>query len=95
MTEQESLYDDEHADSGILYTKVSVAELRIALARKTTPFGWKTKKNQLSQLLYNRQQNERLSDTFTPAHDSIPREELKMPSPIDNKKNGGGIIFQG
>ena len=70
-----------------------MVELRIELARKSTPFGWKTKKNQLSQLLYKRRQNERFNHIFIPAHDLIPSEELKMPSPIDNKKKGGGHIF--
>ena len=93
MTEEESSYNNEHANSGILYIKVSVVELRIELAPKTTPFGWKTKKKQLSQLLYNRQQYERLNCTFTPAHEMIPSEELKMPSPIDKKKKGGRNIF--
>ena len=76
-----------------MYTKVSVTELRTELARKTTHFAWTTKKKQLSQLLYNRRQNERLNRTFTPAHELIPSEELKMPSPIDNNKKGGRNIF--
>ena len=95
LIEQELLYNEELADSGILYTKISVVEMRIELARKSTPFGWKTKKNQLSQLLYNRRQYERLNHTFTPAHELIHSEELKRPSPIDNKKKGGRNIFQG
>ena len=95
MIEQELMYNKEHADSGILYTKVSVVELRIELAQKSTRFGWKTKKNQLSQLFYNRQHNERFNHRFTPAHESIPSEELKMPSPIDNNKKGGHNIFSG
>ena len=70
-----------------------MVELRIELARKTIPFGWKTKKNQVSQLLYNRQQNDCFNHMFTPAHEPIPSEELKMPSPIDIKEEGRRSYF--
>lgn len=54
LTEQESLNDNEQADSGIMYTKFIVTELRTEIAQNTTHVAWSMKKKQLSLLLYNR-----------------------------------------
>lgn len=88
LIEQESLYDNEQADYGIMYTNINVTELRIEIAQKTTHAAWSMKKSQLSQLLYTRQQTERRNGTFTPGHEFVPNEERQIPICIDKKEEG-------
>ena len=95
LLEQELSYKKEQPESGIVYSKVTVVDLRIELTQKSILFNCKWNKDRISQLLYNRRLHERMNDTFTPADDTFTRKVLKMPSPIDNKKNSGGNIFSG
>ena len=90
MLEEELSYEKEQPESGIVYSKVTVVDLRIELTRKSILFDCKWNKDRISQLLYNRRLHERINDTFTPADDTFTLKVLKMPSLIVNKKNSGG-----